>query len=107
MDGGRALGPALLARSGMIAGVASPSIGVDARNRAWVAAALGKGTRVTAARSLRGGIASSVHALTVEHGDTRSSVVLRRYPEPDADGPRQIRSEATTLSLLSGTGVGA
>jgi aminoglycoside phosphotransferase (APT) family kinase protein len=47
---------------------------------AWVAAAMGRGSRVVGHRRLTGGVCSAVHRLTVERQGDRTSVVLRQYP---------------------------
>src|SRR3954466_2163070 len=47
---------------------------------AWVAASMGRGSRVVGYRRLTGGVCSAVHRLTVERSGKRSFVVLRQYP---------------------------
>ncbi|WP_150460807.1 phosphotransferase family protein [Nesterenkonia ebinurensis] len=47
---------------------------------AWVAASMGRGSRIVGYRRLTGGVSSAVHRLTVERGGKRTLVVLRQYP---------------------------
>src|SRR3954447_15296228 len=47
---------------------------------AWVAASMGRGSRIVGHRRLTGGVCSTVHRLTVERRGKRTSVVLRQYP---------------------------
>src|ERR1700730_3941887 len=47
---------------------------------AWVAASMGRGSRVVGYRRLRGGVCSAVHRLTDERRGVRTFVVLRQYP---------------------------
>lgn len=47
---------------------------------AWVAASMGRSSRIVGYRRLTGGVSSAVHRVTVEHDGVRSFVVLRQYP---------------------------
>jgi aminoglycoside phosphotransferase (APT) family kinase protein len=47
---------------------------------AWVAASMGRGSRIVGYRRLTGGVCSAVHRLTVERRGLRTFVVLRQYP---------------------------
>ena len=47
---------------------------------AWVAASMGRGSRIVGYRRLTGGVCSAVHRLTVERRGMRTFVVLRQYP---------------------------
>ena len=47
---------------------------------AWVAASIGRGSRVVGHRRLTGGVCSAVHRLTVERRGVRTFVVLRQCP---------------------------
>src|SRR6185312_2934437 len=47
---------------------------------AWVAASMGRGSRVVGYRRLTGGVCSAVNRLTVERHGKRTFVVLRQYP---------------------------
>lgn len=47
---------------------------------AWVAASMGRGSRIVGYRRLTGGVCSAVHRLTVERRGMRMFVVLRQYP---------------------------
>ncbi len=52
----------------------------SAETLAWVATALGRGSRIIGCRRLTGGVCSAVHRLTVERRGKRTFVVLRQYP---------------------------
>jgi hypothetical protein len=47
---------------------------------AWVAASMGRGSRIVGCRRLTGGVCSAVHRLSVERRGIRTFVVLRQYP---------------------------
>ena len=75
---------------------------------AWVERTVGSGARVTAGRRMLGGIASSVHRLSVRLPDgTSSQVVLKRFTDPDWGDAQAIRNEATGLAAAEGSGVPA
>src|SRR5690242_21820270 len=70
----------------------------------WVAASMGRGSRVVGHRRLTGGVCSAVHRLTVERHGTRTSVVLRQYPGGlglhDA-----LAKEIANLDVVAGSGL--
>src|SRR5438045_1679626 len=71
---------------------------------AWVAASMGRGSRVVGYRRLTGGVCSAVHRLTVERRGVRTFVVLRQYPagvgvEPD------LEREIANLGVVAGSGL--
>ena len=71
---------------------------------AWVAASMGRGSRVVGFRRLRGGVWSAVHRLTVERRGVRTFVVLRQYPGGfglDAD----LEKEVANLGVVAGSGL--
>lgn len=75
---------------------------------AWVEASTG--AKVLRTRRLTGGIASAVHAVTVEsRSGRRSTFVLRRYPPDESihgDGRAElVENEARTLTALRPTGL--
>ena len=47
---------------------------------AWVAASMGRGSRIVGYRRLTGGVCSAMNRLTVERRGMRTFVVLRQYP---------------------------
>jgi aminoglycoside phosphotransferase (APT) family kinase protein len=70
----------------------------------WVAAAFGRGARVTSARSRNGGTSSAIHVVTVETGSgTHHRCVLRRYvrPEVQAEEPDLAAREAVALGVAA------
>ena len=75
----------------------------QAETLAWVERTIGAGARVVGWRRLTGGIASSVHRLTVEQGGRRGSYVLRRWV-PDGEHDRYVigavASETAVLTAL-------
>ncbi len=52
----------------------------SAETLAWVAASMGRDSRIVGYRRLTGGVCSAVHRLTVERRGPRTFVVLRQYP---------------------------
>jgi aminoglycoside phosphotransferase (APT) family kinase protein len=82
-----------------------PRLPPPAEALAWVAQTLGSGARVVGWRRLTGGIASSVHRLTVEYAGRRrrETLVLRRWV-PDRDHEQYatgaVASEAAVLTAL-------
>ncbi|OLF06165.1 hypothetical protein BLA60_33065 [Actinophytocola xinjiangensis] len=75
-----------------------------AETLAWVAASLGRGSRVVDCRRLTGGVCSAVHRLTVERRGTRTSVVLRQYPG-ELGLRRSLEKEITNLGVVAGSGL--
>ena len=71
---------------------------------AWVAASMGRGSRIVGYRRLTGGVCSAVNRLTVERGGARTYVVLRQYPggfgleEP-------LDKEIANLGVVAGSGL--
>src|SRR5262245_18718176 len=70
----------------------------------WIEEALGPGARVVRARLLRGGVASVVHAVTVERGGSTIHVVIRRYA---GEAAGLIPQEAEVLRGLAGGAIPA
>jgi len=70
----------------------------------WVAASMGRGSRVVGHRRLRGGVCSAVHRLTVERRGVRTSVVLRQYPG-GLDLGRELDREIANLEVVQGSGL--
>ncbi len=71
---------------------------------AWVAASMGRNSRVVGFRRLRGGVWSAVHRVTVERRGVRTFVVLRQYPGGfglDAD----LEKEISNLGVVAGSGL--
>ena len=70
----------------------------------WVAASMGRGSRVVGCRRLTGGVCSAVHRLTVERGGGRTLVVLRQYP--GGLGLRgSLEREIANLGVVAGSGL--
>ena len=70
----------------------------------WVAASMGRSSRVVGFRRLRGGVWSAVHRVTVERRGVRTFVVLRQYPGDfglDAD----LKKEVANLGVVAGSGL--
>lgn len=69
----------------------------------WVAALTG--ARVVGVRALRGGSSSAVHAVRIDDGGSRRTVVLRRYvgEATSAEAPGLVRREAAALGVLAGS----
>jgi aminoglycoside phosphotransferase (APT) family kinase protein len=73
---------------------------------AWVAAQMGRGSRIVGYRRLTGGVCSAVNRLTVERRGTRTFVVLRQYPR--ALGLEEaLEREIANLGLVAGSGLPA
>src|ERR1700761_5852980 len=71
---------------------------------AWVATAMGRGSRIVGYRRLTGGVCSAVHRLTVERRGTRTCVVLRQYPS--GFGLREsLDEEIANLAVVAGSGL--
>src|SRR3954454_5510549 len=74
----------------------------SAETLAWVAASMGRGSRIVGHRRLTGGVCSAVHRLTVERRGRRSFVVLRQYP--GGLGLRgSLEQEIANLGVVAGT----
>src|SRR6476660_9795407 len=70
----------------------------------WVAASMGRGSRVVGYRRLTGGVCSAVHRLTVERRGVRTFVVLRQYPGGHALGGN-LEKEIANLGVVAGSGL--
>jgi aminoglycoside phosphotransferase (APT) family kinase protein len=70
----------------------------------WVAASMGRGSRVVGYRRLTGGVCSAVHRLTVERRGTRTFVVLRQYPG-GLGLQEAIGKEVANLGVVAGSGL--
>lgn len=71
---------------------------------AWVAASMGRGSRVVGYRRLTGGFCSAVHRVTVERRGVRRFVVLRQYPEGIGVEPA-LENEISNLGVVAGSGL--
>lgn len=71
----------------------------------WVAASLGRGSRVVGHRRLTGGVNSAVHRLTVERHDARIFVVLRQYPAGSVALRTAMEKEIANLEVVAGSGL--
>jgi aminoglycoside phosphotransferase (APT) family kinase protein len=80
------------------------------KTRRWVAGAIGPDARVVRSRRLKGGLISSVDALTVEtRGGKRQQVVLRRHTtwEKGERPAEWVKEEAHVLQALESSGLPA
>src|SRR5690349_15700575 len=76
----------------------------SAETLAWVAASMGRGSRIVAYRRLTGGVCSAVHRLTVERRGSRTFVVLRQYPAGHGlQG--SLEQEIANLGVVAGSGL--
>lgn len=71
----------------------------------WVAASMGRGSRVVGHRRLTGGVNSAVHRLTVERQGTRTFVVLRQYPAGSGALRTALEKEVANLEAVAGSGL--
>ena len=71
---------------------------------AWVAASMGRGSRIVGHRRLTGGVSSAVHRLTVEQRGVRTFVVLRQYPG-GLGLQESLESEIANLGVVAGSGL--
>src|SRR5688500_18078473 len=71
---------------------------------AWVAASMGRGSRVVGYRRLTGGDCSAVNRLTVERRGVRTSVVLRQYPAGSGQ-EESLEREIANLGVVAGSGL--
>ncbi|MGW2094556.1 phosphotransferase family protein [Promicromonospora sukumoe] len=71
----------------------------------WVAASMGRGSRVIGHRRLTGGVNSAVHRLTVERHGTRTFVVLRQYPAGSIALRTAMEEEIANLEVVAGSGL--
>lgn len=68
---------------------------------AWVAASMGRGSRVVGFRRMTGGVSSAVHRVTVERLGARTFVVLRQYPP--GQGAESLQREIANLGVVEGS----
>lgn len=71
---------------------------------AWVAASMGRGSRVVDHRRMTGGVSSAVHRVTVERRGVRAFVVLRQYP-PGFGLQENLTREIANLELVARSGL--
>ncbi|BCJ28768.1 phosphotransferase family protein [Actinocatenispora sera] len=76
----------------------------SAETLAWVAASMGRGSRVVGYRRLTGGVCSAVHRVTVEGRGGRSFVVLRQYPA-GLGLQEALANEIANLGVVAGSGL--
>src|ERR1700761_3835285 len=76
----------------------------SAETLAWVAASMGRGSRVVGYRRLTGGVCSAVNRLTVERRGTRTFVVLRQYPG-GLGLQESLEKEIASLGVVAGSGL--
>src|SRR5262245_59098092 len=69
----------------------------------WVERAVG--ARVVAWRRMTGGIASTVHRLTIDHGSRRDVLILRQYEHAEAGTAALVRDEVATLRAVHDAGL--
>ena len=71
---------------------------------AWVAASMGRGSRVVGCRRMTGGVSSAVHWVTVERLGARTFVVLRQYPS--GHGLQEsLQREIANLDMVAASGL--
>ncbi|GIL26222.1 phosphotransferase family protein [Actinocatenispora comari] len=76
----------------------------SAETLSWVAASMGRGSRVVGYRRLTGGVCSAVHRVTVERRGVRRFVVLRQYPA--GHGLQEaLAKEIANLGVVAGSGL--
>lgn len=71
---------------------------------AWVAASMGRGSRIVGYRRLTGGVCSAVNRLTVERRGMRTFVVLRQYPG-GLGLQGSLEKEIANLGVVAGSGL--
>ncbi|MFG1913198.1 phosphotransferase family protein [Kribbella sp. NPDC048928] len=76
----------------------------SAETLAWVAASMGRGSRIVGYRRLTGGVCSAVNRLTVERRGVRTFVVLRQYPA-GLDLQETLEKEIANLGVVAGSGL--
>lgn len=76
----------------------------SAESLAWVAASMGRGSRVVNYHRMTGGVSSAVSQLTIERNGARTFVILRQYP--GGLGLRAtVEQEIANLGLVAGSGL--
>src|ERR1700759_5423262 len=76
----------------------------SAKTLAWVAASMGRGSRVVGYRRMTGGVCSAVNRLTVERRGVRTFVVLRQYPGR-LGLAGSLEKEIANLGVVAGSGL--
>jgi len=76
----------------------------SAETLAWVAASMGRGSRIVGYRRLTGGVCSAVHRLTVARRGKRTFVVLRQYPG-GLGLQGSLETEIANLGVVAGSGL--
>jgi hypothetical protein len=76
----------------------------SAETLAWVAASMGRGSRIVGCRRLTGGVCSAVNRLTVERRGVRTFVVLRQYPG-GLGLQGSLAKEIAHLGVVAGSGL--
>lgn len=71
---------------------------------AWVAASMGRGSRIVGYRRLTGGVCSAVNRLTVERRGKRTFVILRQYPG-GLGLQGSLEKEIANLRVVAGSGL--
>jgi aminoglycoside phosphotransferase len=71
---------------------------------AWVAASMGRGSRIVGYRRLTGGFCSAVNRVTVERRGVRTFVVLRQYPAGFGE-EASLEAEIANLGVVAGSGL--
>ncbi len=71
---------------------------------AWVAASMGRGSRVVGYRRMTGGVSSAVHRVTVAQHGVRTFVVLRQYPG-GLGLQESLKREIANLGVVAGSGL--
>ena len=71
---------------------------------AWVAASMGRGSRIVGYRRLTGGVSSAVNRLTVERRGKRTFVILRQYPG-GLGLQGSLEKEIANLRVVAGSGL--
>src|ERR1700727_3100491 len=75
-----------------------------AETLAWIAASMGRGSRIVGYRRLTGGVCSAVNRLTVERRGMRTVVVLRQYPG-GLGLKGSLEKEIDNLGVVAGSGL--
>src|ERR1700750_1290166 len=76
----------------------------SAETLAWVAASMGRGSRIVGYRRMTGGVSSAVNRLTGERQWTRRFVVLRQYPG-GLGLQEALEREIANLGVVAGSGL--
>ncbi len=80
---------------------------LDKQAAEWVVGKVRPGAAIIGAEQLKGGVSSVVQAVTLQDGDERVEVVLRRFTDRDwlREEPGVARREAESLRLASAAGL--